>query len=225
MKMRDRLILLIEDNEKVQDYNKQMLEAKGFNINTAITLAEAWESVKQEPPDAVVLDIGLPDGSGLDFLREFRQSSNTPVLLLTGYGKDEDVILGFECGCSDYLTKPYAFGVLLVRLNNLLKNAERVQETITKGALSIDTVARRAYLNGTDLNLKTKQFGLLYTLVQHEGQTVGTAQLYQTVWGQPMGKDNGAIRRAVSDLRGKIEGAGYSITSERGEGYCFEPGE
>ena len=225
MKMRDKLILLIEDNEKVQDYNKQMLEAKGFNINTAITLAEAWKSVKQEPPDAVVLDIGLPDGSGLDFLREFRQSSNTPVLLLTGYGKDEDVILGFECGCSDYLTKPYAFGVLLVRLNNLLKNAERVQETITKGALSIDTVARRAYLNGTDLNLQSKQFGLLHTLAQHENQTLSAEYLYETVWGQPMVGNSQALRKAIYEVRGQLAGSGYSITHERNEGYKFERGE
>ena len=219
--MRDRLILLVEDNEKVQDYNKQMLETKGFNINTAVTLARAWESIKKEPPDAVVLDIGMPDGSGLDFLRELRKTSQVPALLLTGYGKDEDIISGFDSGCNDYLVKPYAFGVLLVRLNNLLKNAERIQETITKGALSIDTVARRAYVSGADINLQIKQFALLLTLVQSESEILSTPYLYETVWGQPMNRDSQALRRVVSEVRSKIAGCGYSIISERGEGYRF----
>jgi len=223
--MRDRLILLVEDNEKVQDYNKQMLETKGFNINTAVTLARAWESIKKEPPDAVVLDIGMPDGSGLDFLRELRKTSQVPALLLTGYGKDEDIISGFDSGCNDYLVKPYAFGVLLVRLNNLLKNAERIQETITKGALSIDTVARRAYVSGADINLQIKQFALLLTLVQSESEILSTPYLYETVWGQPMNRDSQALRRVVSEVRSKIAGCGYSIISERGEGYRFVQSE
>jgi len=225
MQMKDKLILLVEDNAKVQDYNKQMLEARGFNVNTAVTLAGAWASIKQTPPDAVVLDIGMPDGSGLDFLRTLRQTSQVPVLLLTGYGKDQDVITGFDSGCNDYLVKPYAFGVLLVRLNNLLNNTPRNQTIIIKGALSMDTVARRAYLNGADLNMQIKQFALLLTLAQQENKTLSTTYLYETVWGQPMHRDSQALRRVVSEVRSKITGCGYSITSERGEGYRFEQGE
>ena len=114
--MKRKRILLVEDEVKVQDYNKYLLEKEGFAAETAMTLAEARTAAERQTPDIIVLDIGMPDGSGLDFLREFKQTSNIPVLLLTGYNKNEDVLAGFERGCNDYLKKPYAFPELLARI-------------------------------------------------------------------------------------------------------------
>ncbi|MCL2717488.1 MAG: response regulator transcription factor [Lachnospiraceae bacterium] len=218
----DKLILLIEDNEDVQDLNRSMLEDEGFIVKTAMTLAGARKSVRQQIPDAIILDIGMPDGNGLDFLREFRKISKIPVLLLTGYGEDNDIIRGYDNGCNDYLAKPYTFGVLLARLKSLLQSAEQIPERITYGLLSLDMQCGQAFANGEDLFLTQKEFFLLSLFIQHEGVTLNADYLYKKVWGQPMNKDNQAVRKAVHRLRASLNNSGYTITVMRGKGYVFE---
>lgn len=216
------MILLIEDSEDVQDLNKSMLEDEGFTVKTVMTLAEARKSVRQRMPDAIILDIGMPDGNGLDFLREFRKTSKIPVLLLTGYGKDNDIIRGYDNGCNDYLSKPYTFGVLLARLKSLLKSMEQIPERITRGLLSFDVQCGQAFAGGKDLLLTQKEFFLLLLFVQHEGITINADYLYNKVWGKPMNKDNQAVKKAVHRLRTNLEDTGYTITVMRGKGYVFE---
>ena len=233
--MSDKVILLVEDDVNLNKINRMALTSEGYTVHTALTLAEARKRLNNCSPDLILLDVKLPDGIGFDFCKEIRQKPGfaaVPVLFLTSVNDNAGEMEGLRSGGNDYLRKPYDIDLLRMRVANLLRLQENTaqqviteQKIITRGNLSIDTVARRVYLNGTDLNLQTKQFGLLHTLVQHENKTVGTTYLYEMIWGQSMGKDSGAIRRVVSDVRGKIEGSGYSITSERGEGYCFEPGE
>jgi len=218
----NKLILLIEDSEDVQELNKSMLEDEGFTVKTAMTLAEARTFVKQRIPDAIILDIGMPDGNGLVFLHEFRKYSKIPVLLLTGYGEDTDIIKGYDNGCNDYLPKPYTFGVLLARLKSLLKSAEQIPERIKRGALSLDVQCGQAFANDKDLLLTQKEFFLLLLFVQHEGVIMNTDHLYKKVWGQPMNKDNQAVKKAVHRLRSNLEDSGYTITVVRGKGYVFE---
>ena len=222
MIIKNKLILLVEDNEDVQDLNKSMLEDEGFIVNTAMTLSEAKTSIEQKKPDLIVLDIGMPDGSGLEFLRKFRKSSKTPVLLLTGYSKDMDVIKGYENGCNDYLPKPYTFGVLLARLKSLLQSAEQVPECITHDSLHLDVQSGRAFVNGNDLLLAQKEFFLLLLFIQSEGVTMDAEHLYEKVWGQPMNKNNQAIKKTISRLRSSLEDTGYTIVVTRGKGYVFE---
>ena len=219
---KNKLILLVEDSEDVQDLNKSMLEDEGFDVDTVMTLAEARAFIERRIPDAIVLDIGMPDGNGLDFLREFREVSKIPVLLLTGFGEDTDVIKGYESGCNDYLPKPYTFGVLLARLKSLLQSAERVPEHIKRGALSLDVQSGQAFVNDKDLLLTQKEFFLLLLFIQHEELTMNAEYLYNKVWGQPMNKDTQAIKKAIYRLRSNLEGSGYTITSTRRKGYTFE---
>jgi len=220
--MSRKMILLIEDNKKVQEFNKPLLEDSGFTVETAMTLAEARELVKRAIPDAIVLDIGMPDGSGLDFLRELRQTSKIPVLLLTGYGEDDDVVVGFESGCNDYLTKPYTFGVLLVRLKNLLQGAEQMPETITRGALTLDPLAGQAFLNEADLLLSKKEFSLLLLFVQNEGEAMSAEYVYEKIWKAPILEDKRALEIAISKLRKKIAASGFDISARYGQGYVFK---
>ena len=131
--MNGKTILLAEDDKKVQGFNSRLLAGEGFAVQTAMTLADAREILEQQATDAMILDIGMPDGNGLDFLRELRQTSGIPVLMLTGYGETSDVIKGFESGCDDYLRKPYTFEELLARLKRLLYRAEQLPETVTRG--------------------------------------------------------------------------------------------
>lgn len=223
--MKEKLILLVEDSKKVQNYNRRMLEDEGFAVETIFTLGGTRAFLALQKPEIIVLDIGMPDGNGLDFLREFRETSKIPVLMLTGYGADKDIVLGFNAGCDDYLTKPYTFNVLLARLNCLLKSAEQVPEAITRGLLTLKLTPRGAYVNGVDLLLTPKDFSLLQFFIQNDNQVMNAEYIYINVWGQPMAGDSRALGKGIQRLRKKLAGCGYTITANYGSGYIFEQGE
>jgi len=119
----DGYLLLVDDEPVVQENNKMILERRGYSIKQAFTIAEAWSIVREEPPRAIILDIQLPDGSGLDFLNELRKTSDVPVMMLTAMGTPQDIIRGLEAGGNDYLTKPYGLTVFLKRAGALMDRA------------------------------------------------------------------------------------------------------
>ena len=219
--MNGKTILLAEDNKKVQGFNKRLLAGEGFAVQTAMTLADARGILKQQAIDAMILDIGMPDGNGLDFLRELRQTSRIPVLMLTGYGETSDVIKGFESGCDDYLRKPYTFEELLARIKRLLYRVELVPETVTRGRLTLKPAPMIALLDGEDILLTQKEFSLLMLFAQNEGKTMSAGYIYEQVWGREMMGDDRALQQRISSLREKIEESGYVIAAVRGEGYRF----
>ena len=224
--MTGKTLLLVEDDLEVQDFNTQLLEHEGFTVSAAATLIEARDKLENGlRPDAIILDIGMPDGSGLDFLRTFRKTSNIPVLLLTGYTTNEDVVQGFQSGCDDYLTKPYEFKVLLVRILRLLKSAGQVPDRIVagqRGDIVIEVLHSKASINGMDLLLgEKKEFALFIFFAQHENQVMKLEHLYEKVWGMPLNKDTTAIRNAIRRLRDKLDGSGYTIKTSYGNGYFF----
>ena len=217
-----KTVLLVEDNDKVQKYNTYQLEAEGFIPVSALTLAQAREFLANSRADVIVLDRGMPDGEGLDFLREIRQAGDkTPVLMLTGYGADDEIEQGFDVGCDDYLSKPYTFGVLHKRLLRLLKSAEEVPERIIKGALVLDPISGVAKLNGEDLQLTQKESALLLLFVQHENKTMNKEYLYEKVWNLPFGETDKTLKTHLSRLRKRLENSGYIVEAVRNEGYCF----
>jgi DNA-binding response OmpR family regulator len=164
----------------------------------------------------------LPDGSGLDFLNELKnQGTNIPVLLLTALSESRDEVIALEEGADDYLAKPYENNVLAARLEALLRCAGRVPETVTKGALKLETFSGQALLNGESLNLTRKEFDIILLLAQNEDSLLSTELIYEKVWGQPLIDDNNAIRTVLSRLRTKIEHSGYVIEPLRGKGYIF----
>jgi DNA-binding response OmpR family regulator len=215
-------ILLVEDNELIQANNKAVLERNGYTVRLAMNLAEARKELADGLPDAVVLDITLPDGSGLEFLKELRQTSQIPVLLLTAMGAAKDTAAGLDAGSDDYLAKPYNGRVFRARVDALMRRAARVPETVKKGRLTLDVTANAAALDGTDLLLTQKEFALLLIFVQNEERFISGEYLYEKVWKAPMASDSGVIRKTMSTLRGKIKGSGWNIAWSRGEGYCFE---
>lgn len=216
------LILLVEDNEQILSGNKRMLEWSGYDIMTALTLREAREKMADQKTDVIVLDIMLPDGSGLDFMRELRRDSDIPILLLTGLSTSEDKVRGLREGGDDYLTKPYDFEELLARIEALLRRAGRVPDVLHKNSLKLDVVSGQAFCGDEDLLLTKKEFAVLLLLVQNEGKIVSAEYLYEKAWNQPMSGDKNAVQTAVSKLRKKIEPSGYEITTERGQGYKYQ---
>jgi len=214
-------ILLVEDNEQIQENNKSMLERNGYTVRLAGNLAEARKVLDDDFPDVLVLDIYLPDGSGLDFLKELRLTSQIPVLILTAMGTPEETAAGLDAGSDDYLAKPYNNKVFRARVDALFRRSARVPKIIAKGRLSLDVTANIALLDGTDLLLTQKEFALLLVFVQNEGLFIDNVSLYEKVWKAPMKGDSQAIRKTTSNLRGKIKGSGWTISWSKGEGYIF----
>lgn len=224
-------ILLVEDNPDIQAVNKRMLERLGtYNVRLAMSLAQAREMYKKSPPSVMVLDIMLPDGSGLDFLKELRRNdsarpsgvtASVPVLLLSALGTPEDIVAGLKSGGDDYLPKPYDYNVLLARIQALLSRAERIPETISIDAFVFNLISSQAFAYGEDLGLSQKEFGILLLLAQNEGKALNAEHVYEKVWAQPMSGDSQAIQTVISRIRKKIEPIGYGISTLRGKGYVF----
>jgi DNA-binding response OmpR family regulator len=219
------VILLVEDDVYILDSNRRILERSGLTVLTAETLGVAREHLKTVTPDVVVLDIMLPDGNGLNFLPELRESCAAPVLFLTAMDAPEDRMAGLCVGGNDYITKPYNINELRQRVLNFLalqSMNKKPAVNIHFGPFKLDSVAQLAFLNGEDLLLSPKEFALLRLLVANENKTMNAVMIYERIWGQPMNNDDSAVKNSMSRLRKKIRGSGYSITTERGEGYCFK---
>jgi DNA-binding response OmpR family regulator len=199
-----------------------MLELLGYDVSSAMSLAEARWRMDAKQPDVIVLDIILPDGSGLDFLREVRASSSVPVLMLTALKTPDDTVSGLASGADDYVVKPYDYKVLAARIEALLRHAGQIREVMRKGPLELDVISSRAFLNGQDMLLPRKEFSLLLFFIQNEGKFVGAKEVYEKVWHQPMAGDVNAFKVMASRLRKKLEGSGCELTAERGKGYRFK---
>jgi DNA-binding response OmpR family regulator len=215
-------ILLVEDNEQIQASNRAILERSGYDVRLAMNLAEARKEFTLRRLDAIILDITLPDGNGLDFLRELRRVSQIPVLLLTAMNTPKDATAGLDAGSDDYLSKPYDNREFRARVDALMRRAARVPEIIEKGSFIFDMTAGLASLSEVDLQLSPKEFALLLLFVQNEEHCMSAEYLYEKVWKSPMAGDNNAIKGAIKRLRSKINGSGYCIAWSTGEGYSFE---
>ena len=215
-------ILLVEDDKDIQEVNKNMLEWRGgYQVRLAMTLAEAKEQIKESSPDIILLDVMLPDGSGLDFLKELREDKNIPVLILSALGKTKNVIEGLGLGADDYLSKPYKNDELLARIESLLRRAKRVPETLTKGILKLEVYSNEAYVSGVNLMLTGREFDVLFMLMQNEDKMLSVEYIYEKIWSQPLIKDKSAVQTVISRLRKKIERSGYGIEMVRERGYIF----
>lgn len=219
--MDNKTILCIEDNPSVQMVNKLLLESSGFNVKMASTIAEAWIAVKQAMPDLIILDIRLPDGSGLDFLRELRKQYSVPVIALTNNKEEQDIVEGLASGCDDYIPKPYSLAILGARIEALLRRLEKVPDIIAKGNLTVKVTSDEAFVGGVNLGLSHKEFQLLFIFVQNEDKCLSAEYLYASVWGQQLLGSRGAIKNAIHKLRKKLENSGYTIFADYGKGYYF----
>ena len=218
-----KTILLIEDNPAVLKANHKLFTMHNYHVLTAQNLAEAQTHIQASQPDLLVLDILLPDGSGLDFCRDLRRTMSVPVLFLTALGTKSMVVKGLRTGGDDYLTKPYHMQELLARAETLLRRAAP-QTIIERGPLCLDITAMRAFVNGEDAMLTPREFSVLHLLVTNEGNELSPERIYRSAWGQNATSDTRAVRTQISRLRTKLkmnEHVTFSICAERGKGYTF----
>ena len=224
------VILLVEDNASILDANRRILEKRGHTVLCAQNLAAARQLLKMQRPDLIVLDIMLPDGDGIDFFKEMRESyhellGSVPVIFLTSKTQDEEILAGLEAGGNDYITKPYKIAEFCARVQTHLRwslsKRTELPKVVTKGSITLNLLSRRALLNGADLELTGKDFDLLYLFIQNQGKLLSAEFIYEAVWARPMGEDENAVRTAIKRFRQKIQPAGYDVKASRGKGYIF----
>ena len=218
------LILLVEDCEELNDANSRALTLRGYNVATALTLAEARLRLLEEEPDIILLDVGLPDGDGMDFCKEIRSATMAHILFLTAKAEHEDTVRGLYYGGDDYLTKPFHPEELLARIESIMRRRaldKKQAQTITRGTLVLDIVATQAFVEGEDLLLTPKEFSLLVLLAQNEEVVLSADFVYESVWKAPLVGDKNSMQAIVSKLRQKLEDSAYSIDTVRGKGYVF----
>jgi two-component system phosphate regulon response regulator OmpR len=223
-------LLLIDDDVRLAAMVGDYLRNAGFAVDVAATLAAGRERLKGDPYDALLLDLMLPDGDGLDLTRELRATPRTrrlPLLMLTARGEPLDRIVGLELGADDYLGKPFEPRELLARVKALLRRAQpepAADEVLRFGRLEVDLGARQARIGGDSCDLTGHQFELLAVLAQAAGRVLSRDQIMDALRGHPMEAFDRSIDVHISRIRSAIEDDPKNpqrVLTVRGVGYLF----
>lgn len=203
-------ILIIEDDPGLSRGISFALLQEGYETLTAVAKQQGWELFQREQPDAVLLDLNLPDGDGIGLCQQIRRQSDVPVLMLTARDMETDEIMGLKSGADDYITKPFKLGELCSRIRALLRRSGISEsggtKPLTSGPLSIDLYGGGAFLNDEPLNLTGAEYRLLCLLVRNEGQTVLRNTILDALWdGNGNFVDDNTLSVYIRRLREKIE--------------------
>lgn len=228
------LVLLVEDDEDYAEIIAQTVRRDGHDVVVAPSTASAQRFVSQREPEMAILDVVLPDGSGMDVCRDLRSRwPGLPVLFLSSLDRSADVVAGLEAGGDDYVTKPFHPSELLARVRALSRRAgsppptaEPNPQRIEAMGLELDPGNQAAYLDGENLQCTRLEFDILVQLVRFPGQVLSHAFLSERVWGYKNVNDATLLKGHVSSLRQKIRRAGGNeemIRTVHGVGYCFTP--
>jgi two-component system, OmpR family, response regulator RegX3 len=227
--MKKRTILLIEDEEAISEPLAAALAREGFDTLVAGTAAKGLELFAGRTPDLVLLDVMLPDGDGRDLLRRIRETSRTPVVMLTARGEDMDRVLGLELGADDYVTKPFSAAELAARIRAVLRRsgetAASTEAVLEAGDVRVDLDTHVATRAGEPLELTVKEFELLRVLLEHAGKVVKRDDLVHEVWDPAWFGSTKTLDVHVSALRKKLgddPAAPRYIHTVRGVGFRFE---
>jgi two-component system KDP operon response regulator KdpE len=202
-----RRVLVVDDEPQIVRGLKVILRGAGYDVETATTKREALDAVSVRPPDAVVLDLVLPDGSGVDVSSEIRKWSQLPILVLSAVGDEREKVRALDAGADDYVTKPFGTDELLARLRAVLRRAadDETEPAITVGDLVVDIAAHRVTRAGQEIHLTPIEFDLLRTLALHRGKLVTHKQILRTVWGPAYETETHYLRVHFAHLRAKLE--------------------
>ena len=217
-------ILLVEDNPHIMKINYTSLLMEGYRVLRAETAAACLHALRENDVDLIILDVMLPDGSGVDLCTQIKRELDIPILFLSALGENADIIAALRAGGDDYLAKPYDINVLIARVEARLRAVHREKRVLRFGPLCFDTAARLCRLDGRELPLSQKEFSLLLQLARSNGQPVSKGSLYDSVWGAPLPEDSTALYTAVSRLNAKLEkeNTGITISHLREKGYALE---
>lgn len=218
-------VLVVEDEWPLRHLLKVSLTASEYNVTEAGSCTEAFQSMDSQVPDLMLLDLGLPDGNGLDVLKRLRQESTTPVIVLSVQGEERTKIEALDLGADDYLTKPFSVDELLARVRAALRRrfqAVPALATLSCGDLTLDLERRTVMLAGQDVNLTPTEFSLLLTLMRNQDRVMTHKHLLKEVWGESYMDDSHVLRVNICNLRRKLHGPDDKrnyIKTEPGVGY------
>ena len=220
-------VLVVDDEPQILRALETNLRGAGYEVVTAATAAEALSTAAANPPDAVILDLILPDRTGTEVCRELRAWSSTPILVLSAIGDEREKVAALDAGADDYVTKPFGMDELLARLRAALRRSPAAGEPVLEvGELRLDLDKHAVYRNGEQLSLTPNEYELLALLIRNEGKLLTHAAILRDVWGPGYGGESHYLHVYVSQLRRKIEpdptrprylltepGAGYRLVN------------
>lgn len=217
-------ILLVDDESNILELNRLYIENAGYTVVTARDGIEALKQFRATRPALIVLDLMMPEVDGWEVCRRLRQEGQTPIIMLTARAEDIDRIVGLELGADDYMTKPYNPRELVARIRAVLRRTNNTLETQAEkslhvGDLVVDPARREAKVGNRSLQLRTKEFDLLYTLVKHQTLVLSREQLLELVWGFDYAGETRTVDMHVAQLRKELQGSSVQIETVWGVGY------
>jgi two-component system, OmpR family, KDP operon response regulator KdpE len=199
-------ILVVDDESQILRALQTSLQGAGYEVEVAATAEDALTSAATHPPDGVILDLMLPDGSGTDVCRDLRRWTNVPILVLSAVGDEHEKVAALDAGADDYVTKPFGIDELLARLRAALRRVDAVSGPVVEfGDLVIDLERRLVTLRGEPVSLTPTEFELLRLFVRNEGKLLTHPTILREVWGPRYGDESHYLHVYVSQLRRKIE--------------------
>ena len=221
-------VLLVDDEKALREAVAYELEREGFRVVTAADGRQALESFRAEKPDLVLLDLMLPELSGMEVCRILRRESDVPIIMLTARSSEIDKVVGLEVGADDYVTKPFSLRELLARVRAHLRRREGAPvgaaRTVPLGRVQVDLAGHRLMRDGAAVPLKPKAFELLAFLLRHQGQVFTREQLLEQVWGYEFAGETRTVDVHVHWLRAEIEDLPHDprlLQTVRGVGYVL----
>lgn len=220
-------VLLIEDEPEIRRFLRTTLPAHGYRLYEAATGKDGLTEAKARNPDLILLDLGLPDLEGVEVIRQVREWTQTPILVLSARDQELAKVSALDLGADDYVTKPFGVNELLARMRAALRHAakpdgEGAESVFTTGDLRVDLVRRQVFVAGKEVHLTPIEYKLLTTLVRHAGKVLTHRQLLKEVWGPLHVDEAHYLRVYMRQLRNKLEGdpaqPKYLVT-ELGVGY------
>jgi two-component system, OmpR family, KDP operon response regulator KdpE len=218
-------ILVVDDEAGILRALSAALSARGYMVLTAATGEDALSSIAQDSPDAVILDLGLPDVDGVEVCRRARQWTDVPIVVLSAEGSDARKVAALDEGADDYVTKPFSTPELLARVRVALRHHSRQglapAPVLTVGDIEVDLARHRVTVAGAVVDLTPKEFGFLALLARHPGRVLTHRMILQDVWGPEYGTETQYLRVYASQLRKKLgeRSSGARIVTEPGVGY------
>lgn len=204
------VVLLIEDELPMRRFLRAALDAQEYQLVEAGTARDGLAQAASRNPDLILLDLGLPDGDGIEITRRLREWTTRPIIVLSARGQDADKIAALDAGADDYLTKPFSVGELLARMRVALRHASQGEDDDAEavfevGALRIDRAHRQVMVRGAEIHLTPTEYRLLLMLARHAGKVLTHRQLLKEVWGPGRTGQAHYLRVYMAQLRAKIE--------------------
>jgi two-component system KDP operon response regulator KdpE len=201
-------VLVVDDEPAILKFLKPALEANDYEVVSAATAGEAVKRIAKDVPEVVVLDLGLPDGDGKDVIREVRQWSRVPIIVLSAREREAEKIEALDLGADDFVNKPFGIGELMARLRTALRHRQQTQgeaSAVKVGTLEIDMPRRQVTRAGAEVKLTSREFDLLSALARHPGKVMTHRQLLAAVWGPAQVDETQYLRVYIGHLRQKLE--------------------